>query len=82
MNRGGTYGDIDDNSATFAHMMHGVGITTPAEMTNTQFHCMSNISTKLARLATTNFVHEDSWLDLANYAILALASLQRSKHGK
>jgi hypothetical protein len=75
--RGATYSDISDNSAVFAQIMRAMGVVTPEGMSDTEFHCMANIATKLARIASGDRRHQDSWLDMANYAVLNLSNIVR-----
>ena len=75
--RGANYADIADNSASFAALMAVQGIDKPRDMSDVEFHCLANISTKLARMSTGSRTHEDNWVDIANYAVLALACLRR-----
>lgn len=80
--RGANYADIADNSCVFTTIMEAMGVKRPEGMTEVEFHCMSNIATKMARLATGNRQHEDNWTDLANYAVLQLADMRRTKKAK
>ena len=75
--RGANYADIADNSASFAALMAVQGIDKPRDMSDVEFHCLANISTKLARMSMGSRTHEDNWVDIANYAVLALACLRR-----
>ena len=74
--RDGNYADIRDNSRTFGEIVEALGLLRPTNTawSATQVHCISNIVTKLARLSTGDTSHQDSWLDIAGYAILALAA--------
>lgn len=77
--RGANYADIKDNSTPFKGVMESLGIQVPEGMTDVEFHCMSNIATKLARFASGNRQHEDNFVDIANYTVLMLADLRRRK---
>jgi hypothetical protein len=80
--RGATYADIADNSRVFSALMLSLGVRPPDHMTPTQFHCLANICTKLARVTTGDWLHEDSYLDIANYAVLILADIRRNRRSK
>jgi hypothetical protein len=75
--RGRTYADIADNSRVFAEAMSALGIYPPKNMSDVEFHCISNICTKLARQAVGQTFHEDNWIDIANYAVLIAAHMRR-----
>ena len=51
----------------------------PGGMTPTDFHCLSNVATKLARYTTGDRDHEDSILDPANYLVLMAAVKRRTR---
>jgi hypothetical protein len=80
--RGRNYADIRENSQVFATLMSNLGVDRPHGMSDTDFHCLANICTKLARMTTGSRLHEDNWLDLAGYAILALADIRQTKARK
>ena len=76
--RGKNYSDIRENSQTFDALMQRLGVD-PGPIHAVPFHCLSNIVTKLARLQASDWKHQDSWLDIAGYAILALANIRREE---
>lgn len=76
--RGGSYADIADNGRVFRSLMESLGIQIPVGMTDVEFHSLSNICTKLARLTTGSRDHQDNWVDIANYATLQLADMRRN----
>ena len=76
--RGKNYSDIRENSQTFDALMRELGVD-PGPISAVPFHCLSNIVTKLARLQASDWKHQDSWLDIAGYAILALANIRREE---
>lgn len=80
--RGASYADIADNSRVFATILRNMGVTVPEGMSDTEFHCIANIATKLARRAVGDPAHEDTWVDIANYAVLQLADMRRTKDMK
>jgi len=77
--RGASYADIADNSKVFCDILRALGFSWPLTMTDTQVHCTAMEATKLARLASGDFQHLDSLLDMAGYAVLAHADTVRSK---
>lgn len=80
VDRAGSYADIADNSNVFHLLQQAIGVVPAVGMGRVQQHVLSNICTKLARLSSPSevgFNHEDSWLDIANYAVLALAHIRR-----
>jgi hypothetical protein len=77
--RGRSYADIRENSAPFAALMGALGVEPTQGFTEVQFHCLSNIATKLARFVSGNRNHEDNLLDAANYILLMLADMRRTK---
>lgn len=77
--RGATYASIEDNSLVFDAIMDSLGIKLPENMSSTQYHCLSNIATKLSRITTGDRFYEDSYLDIANYAILIAAYHRKLK---
>ena len=79
VDRGANYSDIAENSEVFSALMQASGIIIPPSMSSVEFHCLTNIYTKLARMASGARDHEDNWVDIANYAVLALADLRRRK---
>lgn len=80
--RGAAYADIADNSRVFCDILRALGFSWPAHMTDTQVHCTAMEATKLARLASGDFQHLDSLLDMAGYAILAHADTSRNQMNK
>ena len=77
--RGSSYADFADNSRVFTELMAALGIKKPDGMSQVSFHGQAMICTKLARDATGDRTHEDTWVDIANYAVLILADLRRTK---
>lgn len=79
VDRGGSYADFRDNSIRMLESLRGGGVisgtTKPDFMVAAEFF----IKGKQARLDTGDFRHRDSWLDIANYAILVIACLDREK---
>jgi len=75
--RGKNYADIADNSRVFTQIMTALGVKLPDGMTETQYHCFSNIATKMARYATGNKGHDDNFVDMANYGVLMMADTRR-----
>lgn len=74
-----SYKDFADNSAAALAIMQACGLeasNTDAFPTSYHLNAMTQIAAKLSRLAG-NPTHEDSWLDIAGYAILALACTRR-----
>lgn len=80
--RGATYSDIEDNSIVFCNILRAMGFRWPETMTDTQVHCTTMEATKMARLATGDFQHLDSLLDMAGYAVLAHAETSRRNKDK
>lgn len=79
IDRGSTYADIADNGQAFDRILRGLGVDRAPNMNPVMFHCMSNIATKLARFATGDAYHEDTFVDIAGYAILIAAHHRRIK---
>lgn len=80
--RGASYADIADNSRVFCDILRALGFRWPETMTDTQVHCTCMEATKLARLASGDFQHADSLLDMAGYAVLAHADTIRNHRKK
>ena len=74
--RGQNYADIRDNSKAFATILRLFGFVPPAGMTDTTWHCLSNIATKMARMSAGDLTHEDTMVDSANYWVLMLAAMR------
>lgn len=75
--RGDSYGSFRE-MAMAAQTMKEVAINV-GTMTAVQVEAMEMICTKIARLATGNPNHYDSWLDIAGYAQLVCREMEESE---
>lgn len=78
VDRGASYADLEDNTSAWAQMAQIMGIYQGGEMDPNTWAATQYILAKLSRLSQ-NPTHEDSWIDIANYAILVLAMQRRRR---
>lgn len=77
-NRGADYADYEDNSKVAVAIMRALG--EDPDRSDDAINSMFYIAGKLSRLAMLNgSKHRDSWLDIAGYALLQVAILDRAK---
>lgn len=87
--RGANYGSFFANSFTMENVLRTFADTTfaqqfaikhdlPADIAEVLANALTQIASKLSRISQTP-MHEDFWLDIAGYAILANAALRMTK---
>lgn len=70
--RGSQYGDFGSMADTSQELRR---MLVTHEMDSVKREAMQTICTKLARIATGNACHRDSWFDIAGYAMLVVKDL-------
>lgn len=79
-----TYRNFEANAAPAQHLKsYFRGMLGYALIDKRQAEALDMIASKLARILTTGINHEDNWLDISGYALLALeAAKERNKSKK
>jgi hypothetical protein len=75
--RGDTYADFSDNTQAMVDILRALGFQFPGSFSDNMIGALLHLAAKLSRIPQSS-THRDNWLDLANYAVLALAMEDRS----
>jgi hypothetical protein len=74
--RGDTYADFSDNTQAMVGILRALGFKFPDHFHDNMIGALLHLAAKLSRIPQSPG-HRDNWLDLANYAVLALAMEDR-----